>query len=124
IFLREQLDLLGLALADEGARLRRRAALERHRDRFRARGLRERAQLVHRALVRVLLGGKARAGQPDQHRALGFAFDLVFGHAVPSSVCRKETKSHRTHVSMALLLLVQIETLLEAINTSAGVYQL
>ena len=67
-------------------------ALQRHRDRFRARGLGQRAQLVHRALIRVLIGVKARAGQPDQHGALMLFFQTVFGHSVSSSAQSGMTK--------------------------------
>ena len=77
--------LFCLALANEGARIRRGTALQGHRNRLRARGLSQRTQFIHRALIRILLCGEGRTGQPDQHRTLRLHFVFQFGHCIVSS---------------------------------------
>ena len=74
VHLGKLLDLFRLALTDKRAGIRCRTALQRHRNGFRTGSLRQRAQLVHRALVRILIGVEARTRQTDQNRP----FDLLF----------------------------------------------
>ena len=74
VHLGKLLDLFRLALTDKRAGIRRRTALQRHRNGLRTGSLRQRAQLVHRALVRILIGVEARTRQTDQNRP----FDLLF----------------------------------------------
>ena len=74
VHLGKLLNLFRLALTDKRAGIRRRTALQRHRNGLRTGSLRQRAQLVHRALVRILIGVEARTRQTDQNRP----FDLLF----------------------------------------------
>ena len=74
VHLGKLLDLFRLALTDKRAGIRRRTALQRHRNSLCTGSLRQRAQLVHRALVRILIGVEARTRQTNQNRP----FDLLF----------------------------------------------
>ena len=73
-----------LAVADEAARIRRRAALHEHGDSLAPRGLDKGGKLLHRHLGRALMLVHACGGQARKHSA--FFFYLGIFHSSPQNI--------------------------------------